>query len=107
MAHPNEPSGFQHVVSPRIYVGVFLFLLVMTGLTVYAASVELYWANPVVALVIATMKATAVILFFMHIKYSPRMTQTVILSTLFFLFLLLGLTRTDYLSRPWLAYPGR
>ncbi len=106
-SHESEGSLHEHIVSPKIYVGVFLFLMVMTALTVLAASVELHWANPVVALVIATMKATAVILFFMHIKYSTRMTQAVILSTLFFLFLLLGLTLTDYLSRSWMSYPGR
>ena len=113
MAHEHqsvnslEGEHHEHIVSPKLYLGVFLFLLLMTGLTVFAASVDLGWANPVVALVIATAKATTVILFFMHIKYSTRMTQTVIVSTLFFLFLLLGLTLTDYLSRAWMSYPGR
>jgi cytochrome c oxidase subunit 4 len=88
-----------------LYVGIFLFLMVMTALTVFAASVDLGWANPVVALVIATMKATTVILFFMHVKYSTRMTQIVIVGALFFLFLLLGLTLTDYLSRGWMSFP--
>ena len=91
MAHEHEESASgEHIVSPKLYVGVFLFLMVMTALTVFAASVDLGWANPVVALVIATLKATTVILFFMHVKYSPRMTQVVIVSTLFFLMLLLG-----------------
>ncbi len=107
MEHLHESESGEHVVSPKIYVGVFLFLLMMTGLTVFAASVDLGWANPVVALVIATMKATAVILFFMHVKYSPRMTQVVLISALFFLFLLLGLTMTDYLTRGWMSYPNR
>ena len=89
-----------------LYVGIFVFLLVMTGLTVGASYIDLGWANPVVALVIATMKATTVILFFMHVKYSPRITQIVIISALFFLALLLGLTMTDYLSRGWMAYPS-
>lgn len=107
MAHEPEAHSGEHIVSPKLYVGVFLFLMVMTGLTVFAASIDLGWANPVVALVIATMKATTVILFFMHVKYSPRLTQVVIVSTLFFLFLLLGLTMTDYLSRGWMSYPNR
>ena len=105
MAHTEETHN--HIVSPKLYVGIFLFLMVMTALTVGASFVDLGWANPVVALVIATAKATTVILFFMHIKYSTKLTQTVILSTLFFLFLLLGLTLTDYLSRAWMSYPGR
>ncbi len=106
MAHEEHSATGEHVVSPKLYVGVFLFLLLMTGLTVFAASVDLGWANPVVALVIATLKATTVILFFMHVKYSSRMTQMVIISALFFLFLLLGLTMTDYLSRGWMSYPS-
>ncbi len=106
MAHEHDSASGEHIVSPKIYVGVFLFLMVMTLLTVYAASVDLDWANPVVALVIATLKATTVILFFMHVKYSPRITQIVIVSALFFLALLLGLTMTDYLSRGWMAYPS-
>lgn len=108
MAHVEEHSASgEHVVSPKIYVGIFGFLLAMTLATVLVSFVDLGWANPVVALVIATMKATTVILFFMHVKYSPRMTQIVIVGALFFLFLLLGLTLTDYLSRGWMAYPLR
>ena len=106
MAHEEHSASGEHIVSPKLYVGIFLFLMVMTALTVFAASVDLGWANPVVALVIATMKATTVILFFMHVKYSPRMTQMVIIGALFFLFLLLGLTLTDYLSRGWMSYPS-
>jgi len=106
MAHEEHSASGEHVVSPKLYVGIWLFLLAMTLATVLASFVDLDWANPVVALVIATLKATAVILFFMHVKYSSRMTQMVIVGALFFLFLLLGLTLTDYLSRPWMAYPG-
>ncbi|ABF41994.1 Caa(3)-type oxidase, subunit IV [Candidatus Koribacter versatilis Ellin345] len=105
MAHTEETHN--HIVSPKLYVGIFLFLMVMTALTVFAATINFGIMNPVIALVIATAKATTVILFFMHIKYSTRLTQIVILSTLFFLFLLLGLTLTDYLSRAWMAYPSR
>lgn len=105
MAHEAESHSGEHIVSPKLYVGIFLFLMVMTAITVFAASVDMGWANPVVALVIATMKATTVILFFMHVKYSTKLTQVVILSALFFLILLLGLTMTDYLSRGWMSYP--
>jgi cytochrome c oxidase subunit IV len=106
MAHEEHSASGEHIVSPKLYLGIFGFLMLMTFLTVFAASIDLGWANPVVALVIATMKATTVILFFMHVKYSPRMTQLVIISALFFLALLLGLTLTDYLSRGWMSYPS-
>lgn len=107
MGHPAESHAGEHIVSPKLYVGIFLFLMVMTAVTVIAATLEFGVLNPVIALVIATAKATTVILFFMHVKYSPKLTQVVIISTLFFLFLLLGLTLTDYLSRAWMTYPGR
>jgi cytochrome c oxidase subunit 4 len=106
MAHETESASGEHIVSPKLYVGIFLFLMVMTALTVFAATLDLPGPlNPIVALVIATMKATTVILFFMHVKYSTRMTQIVIVGALFFLFLLLGLTLTDYLSRGWMSFP--
>ncbi len=95
-----------HIVSPKLYVGIWIFLLCMTGLTVYAASIELHAWNPVVALVIATMKALAVILFFMHVKYSPRITQVIIVAAIFWLVLLLGLTLTDYITRIFVTYPS-
>jgi cytochrome c oxidase subunit 4 len=62
--------------------------------------------NVVVALVIATIKATLVVLFFMHLRYSPKLTMATVVAAMFFLFLLLGLTMTDYLTRAWLTNPG-
>ena len=58
-----------------------------------------------VALAIAITKATLVILFFMHVKYSSRLTKFVVASCLFFLACLFGLTMTDYLSRGWFTSP--
>jgi cytochrome c oxidase subunit 4 len=60
----------------------------------------------VVALVIATIKATLVVLFFMHLRYSPKLTMATVVAAMFFLFLLLGLTMTDYLTRAWLTNPS-
>ena len=57
--------------------------------------------NIVVALLIATIKGTLVVLFFMHLKYSSKLTMVTVVAALFFLFLLLGLSMTDYLSRAW------
>ena len=58
-----------------------------------------------VALSIAIVKATLVILFFMHVKYSSRLTKLVAGGAFFFLVILFGLTMTDYLSRAWFASP--
>ena len=96
----------QHIVSPKIYAAIFGALMVGTLLTVYAAKVDLnqYFPglNVIVALTIATCKATLVVLFFMHGKYSPKRTQLVIICSIFWLAVMLFMTMSDYISRPWL-----
>src|SRR5208282_5909344 len=74
-------------------------LLILTGLTVYAAYINLGKYNIVVALAIATLKATLVVLFFMHAKYSPKRTHLVIICAIFWLGIMLALTLTDYETR--------
>jgi cytochrome c oxidase subunit IV len=91
----------EHIVSPKIYVSVFLALLVFTGLTYSIALINLGPFNAIVAITIAMIKSLLVILFFMHVKYSPKMTKVSIISGFFFLLILLGLSMTDYISRPW------
>ena len=95
----------QHIVSPKIYAAVFGALMVGTFLTVYAAKVDLnqYFPglNVIVALTIATCKTTLVVLFFMHGKYSPKRTQLVIICSIFWLAVMLFMTMSDYISRPW------
>jgi cytochrome c oxidase subunit 4 len=61
--------------------------------------------NIVVALVIATIKATLVVLFFMHLYYSSKLTKVTVVAAIFFLFLLLALSMTDYLTRGWITNP--
>jgi cytochrome c oxidase subunit 4 len=95
-----------HITPVKVYVGVFLLLMAMTAITVAVAYLHLGFFNKVVAVGIATFKATMVILYFMHVKYSSRLTKLVIASGVFFLILLLGLTMTDYASRGWLPMPA-
>jgi cytochrome c oxidase subunit 4 len=84
------------------YFAVFIALLIGTDLTVYAASLDLGPFNAPVALTIASIKATLVALFFMHVKgASEKLTKLVVIGALFFLLLLLGLTMTDYATRAW------
>ena len=84
----------------KMYFAVFFALLVGTGLTVYAATLDLGRFNAVVALGIATIKATLVALFFMHVWHaSEKLTKLVVIAALFFLLLLLGLTMSDYATR--------
>jgi cytochrome c oxidase subunit 4 len=82
-----------------MYLAIITTLLVLTGLTVGAAFVNLGRFNIVVALLIATVKATLVVLIFMHAKYAPERTKLVIIAGVFWLALLLFMTLSDYASR--------
>ena len=94
-----------HIASVTSYLVIFGTLMVMTAITIAVAYVNLGELNKVVALGIASFKATLVILYFMHVKYSSRLTKLVVVAGFFFLIVLLGLTMTDYGSREWLPVP--
>ncbi|MGD0570912.1 MAG: cytochrome C oxidase subunit IV family protein [Candidatus Sulfotelmatobacter sp.] len=86
----------------KMYFGIWITLLLCTYLTYKAAFIELGRFNAAVALGIATLKATLVALFFMHVWHaSEKLTKLVVIAALFFLLLLLGLTMTDYATRVW------
>lgn len=90
----------EHVVSFKTNVAVWLTLLVLTGVTTSIAFLDLGAFNTVVALVIATCKALLVVLIFMHVKYaSDKLVKVVVISAVFFLMLLLGLSLADYSTR--------
>src|SRR5687768_11967952 len=95
----------EHIVPVRTYIIIFLALMAFTAITVAVAFVDLGPLNPVVALVIATIKALLVILWFMHVRYSTRLTWVVVLAGFFWLGILLALTMSDYISRNWLGTP--
>lgn len=89
-------------VSLKVYLGVFLALLVLTTITVVVAFFDLGVLNDVVALGIAVLKATLVVLFFMHVKGSARATKLAVVSGFLWLAILFGLTLSDYLTRGFL-----
>jgi cytochrome c oxidase subunit 4 len=95
-----------HISPKSTYFTIFGALIVCTMLTVSAAFINLGDLNFPVALVIAVLKATLVILFFMHVKYSSRLVKLVVGVAFFFLGILLSLTMTDYLSRGWFTPSG-
>jgi len=98
----SEPQEHElHIVSPRIYVIIFALLLVGTATTVWASYVDLGILNPIIALAIACSKATLVVLFFMHVKYSSKLTKLTIFAGLFLFLALIGMTLSDYISRAW------
>jgi len=95
-----------HISSIKLYVGIFLTLMALTSITIAVAYVNLGQMNKVVALGIASFKATLVVLYFMHVKYASRLTKLIVVSGLFFLAILLGLTMSDYSSRMWVNPPA-
>jgi cytochrome c oxidase subunit 4 len=92
-----------HIVPKKIYIAVWATLMAMTLVTTLVAFVDLGRFNTVVALAIATFKASLVVLFFMGAKYTPRLTRVVIVCGIFFLALLLAFSIVDYLTRLWPA----
>jgi len=90
----------EHIIPSRIYYMIWVTLMVFTVITAAVAFVDLGPFNTVVALIIATFKATLVVLFFMHVKYtSEKMTKTVIICAIFWLGLLLILSLADFATR--------
>ena len=100
-------SAATHVVPLKVYVFVFASLLVLTGTTVGVAFLDLGAFNNVVAMGIAGLKASLVILYFMHVRYATRLTALVVGSGFFFLAIMIGLTLVDYATRGWLGVAGR
>jgi cytochrome c oxidase subunit IV len=95
-----------HITPIKVYIGIFLTLMVLTAVTIGVAYVNLGQWNKVVALGIASFKATLVVLYFMHVKYASRMTKLIVVSGFFFLMILLSLTMLDYGSRMWVNPPA-
>jgi cytochrome c oxidase subunit 4 len=95
----------EQIVPVRIYIAVFLALLLLTGLTTWVAFIDLGSMNTVAALAIAVTKMLLVILFFMHVKYSPGLTRLVVLAGFFWLAILVALTLSDELTRRWIPQP--
>ena len=94
----------EHILPTRTYYTIYIVLLVCTYLTWQIAFFDLGALNTVAALSIAVFKAVLVVLFFMHVKYSTRLTWAVVIGSVFWLGLLLALTMGDYLTRPWRTY---
>ena len=96
-----------HIVTKRQYAYVFGILMILTLVTTWAGLVDLGRLNVVVALAIAVIKASLVVLFFMHIYWSTKLNRVVVVAGFAWLGLLLWLTLTDFISRGWLPFPGK
>ena len=92
----------EYIVQPRVYIVIFLALMLGTALTVMAAFYDFPGPlNAVVALTIAVVKATLVVLYFMHVRYSGRLIWLVIIASLLWLAILFAITFSDYWTRTW------
>jgi len=98
-------SSSVHVSPLSTYITIFGALMVLTAVTVGVAFINLGSLNPLVALGIACIKATLVILFFMHVKYSSRLTKLTVVLSLFFVVILFAETLMDYATRGMPSLP--
>jgi cytochrome c oxidase subunit IV len=100
--HIDEPTEHEeHIVSPKVYLLIGAALLILTATTTAVSYLELGDYNAVVALAIACIKMTLVVLFFMHVKYSSRLTKLTVAAGFFTFIVLIMMTMTDYVSRAW------
>ena len=97
-------NSTHYIVPKSTYYLIFLALMVGTAITWWVATIDLGPMNNVIMLTIAVTKATLVVLFFMHVKYSNHLTWAVIVGGVFWLLIMLALTMNDYLTRAWLHY---
>lgn len=95
----------EHITSPKIYILVFLALMVMTAITVAVGFMELGPLNDVVALTIAVSKASLVVLYFMHVRHSTPLTKVVVVAGFLWLIFLIALTLSDYYTRGMMRTP--
>jgi cytochrome c oxidase subunit 4 len=100
----DEHAPHVHVTPMWIYIAVFLALAAGTLLTWWVSTQDYGLMNTPIALLIATIKAVLVILFFMHVIHSTRLTWVVVIASFLWLGVLFVLTFADYLTRMWKIY---
>lgn len=94
-------GGEHHILPLGVYWAVFLALVVGTIVTVWTATMDLGHLNVIVALVIASVKALLVILYFMHVKYSSKMVWLFAGAGFFWVVMMILFTMQDFVSRGW------
>ena len=92
-----------HVVPKKVYFSIFAILIILTAVTVASAFYDLGGMNIVVAIAIACTKGTLVVLYFMHVRYSERLTWVIVITGFGWLGVLIVLTMSDYFTRGWLS----
>lgn len=90
-----------HITPRRTYFIIFFTLMILTAITVWVAFIDLGPLSTPIALAIAMIKASLVLLYFMHLRHSTRVTWVVLVAAFLWLGVLFVLTFSDYLSRRW------
>lgn len=96
--HQHEP----HVVPIRVYITIFLTLMAFTALTVFASLKDFGPGNTIIAVSIAMVKASLVVLYFMHVRYNDNVVRIAVFAGFLWLGVMIVLTLSDYISRGWL-----
>jgi len=92
----------EHSSSLGLYVAIWITLMAGTAITVWAAFLDLHQFNAAVALTIATVKATLVVLFFMHLRGAgEKLIKAWVIASIFFLIVLIALSMADFGTRLW------
>jgi caa(3)-type oxidase, subunit IV len=102
--HTHDPAPQHHTTGLVVYFAVFAGLIACTILTVAVSRLELGWLNTPIAMAIAITKSVLVVLFFMHLIHSTRLTKVVIIGALLWVGVLFALTFADYATRLWQIY---
>ncbi|MCE9593183.1 MAG: cytochrome C oxidase subunit IV family protein [Planctomycetes bacterium] len=98
----NQP----HIAPIKLYLGVFATLIAGTWLTYWVALQDFGWLNTPLALLIAVVKATVVVLYFMHVRWQSKMTMVFAAAGFVWLLILFAFTLQDYFTRSWLPIYG-
>jgi len=104
VVHELGKESPRHLVPARVYIAVWIALLIFTGLTTGVAYIDLGVFNTVVALLIAGIKMMLVVLFFMHVKYISGMPRIVMVAAVFWLAIMMAFTVADEVSRGWTPF---
>ena len=96
-----------HITPVRTYVATFVGLLILTAVTYLVALQDFGIFNTPIALAVAFLKASLVVIYFMGLRYNTPLTKVTAVAGFFWLIILFGITLSDYLTRSWLGVPGR
>jgi cytochrome c oxidase subunit 4 len=101
----SEQEHGHHIVQPKTYAVILLALFLLTGITVSVAFVNIGPFNDLVAMSVACTKTLLVVLFFMHLRYSSKLTQLVAGAAFLWFAIMIVLLLSDFWSRNWIPAP--